>query len=128
MLVGRLVPLRCNPSGQLLGWYRLGSADGPAPADNKLESWKAEDVLCLHLVEGRTLLLSVEIQVESTIRLKLPVSTAIPASMLVDSLAAMLELPAGDWVLALDGNVLGAHTILEDRNLTVDSVLLVRRA
>jgi hypothetical protein len=44
---------------------------------------------------------------------------------LVDALAVLLDLPAGDWVLVSDGAVLEANAILEDRP---SGGLVLRRA
>jgi hypothetical protein len=124
-LIGRLIPARMSYDGTLLGWYRLGTQNGPLPADTRMESVSTEDPLYLHFVESRSVWLWVEVQEGP--RLRLPIHTALPMSMLMDGLASMLELPPGDWQISLDGVTLGAFHILEDRNPQPDARLIVRR-
>lgn len=126
ILVGRLIPARMSYDGRLLGWYRLGSANGPLPADTRLESVSTDEPLYLHFVESRSVSLWVEVQEGP--KLRLPVATAMPMNMLVDGLASMLDLPAGDWQVTLEGVTLGAFHILEDRNPPPDARLVLRRA
>ena len=124
-LIGRMIPARVGLDGRLLGWYRLGGSNGPLPADLKLESVSPDEVLYLHFVPGRSLWASVETAEGQ--RLRTPVHTAVPMSWLVDGAAELLDLPAGDWQIFLDGVMLGPHHILEDRNPGGELRLVLRR-
>lgn len=124
-LIGRMIPARVGLDGRLLGWYRLGGGNGPLPADLKLESVSPDEVLYLHFVPGRSLWASVETAEGQ--RLRTPVHTAAPMSWLVDGAAELLDLPAGDWQIFLDGVMLGPHHILEDRNPGPELRLVLRR-
>lgn len=124
LLVGQAVPIRATPDGRLAGWWRLGPSEGPLPADTRVDTLDPEQNLLFHFVESRTLLLDVEL---GTTRLRMPVATAVPVATLVDAFAALLDLPPGDWVLAIDGAALEPTHILEDRGVHAGSVLQLRK-
>jgi hypothetical protein len=128
LLVGQAVPLRTTLDGRVAGWYRLGPAAGPLPADTRLDTLDLEQTLVFHFVESRAVLLDVEVQgADVAARLRAPVATAIPVATLVDALASLLDLPAADWVVQLDGVALEPFHVLEDRALTETSRLLLKR-
>ncbi|MDP2314744.1 MAG: hypothetical protein Q8P41_17705, partial [Pseudomonadota bacterium] len=128
-LVGQVVPLRVALDGRLLGWYRLGPASGPLPADTRLETLDPEQTLVFHFVESRIVTCDIEIHAADRVtRLRAPVATATPVASLVDALAVLVDLPAGDWSAALDGVALEPFHILEDRPFGPRSVLAVKRA
>lgn len=127
MLVGRFVPARITPDGRFAGWYRVGNAAGPLSPDLRVDQLAPDENLSMIPVDGRVMVLDVEVVAETILRLRLPVHTALPIASLVDGIAAMLDLPAGDWTLSLDGNPLGAWHILEDRPLSSGSVVQIRR-
>jgi hypothetical protein len=125
VLVGQMVPMRATPDGRLTGWYRLGPAAGPLPASTRLDSIAAEEVLYFHGVPGQLLHLTVE---AAGATLVLPVHTAVPVATLIDALASILNLPAGDWNLQVDGATLDSSGILEDVALTPETRLTVVKA
>ena len=125
VLVGQMVPMRATPDGRLTGWYRLGPAAGPLPASTRLDSIAAEEVLYFHWVPGQLLHLTVE---AAGATLVLPVHTAVPVATLIDALASILNLPAGDWNLQVDGATLDSSGILEDVALTPETRLTVVKA
>jgi hypothetical protein len=120
LLIGSLAPIRLTPDGRLDAWYRLGDTTGPAPADQRLDRYTEADVLVLHAIENRPHL--VEVEAEGT-RLRTSVGTAVPVLSLIDGLAQLLDLPAGDWALLADGEPLDAFAILADRALPARLVL-----
>ncbi len=129
LLVGQVVPMRVGLDGRAAGWYRLGPASGPLPPTTRLEQLDPEQLLLFHVIEGRILTLDIEVHTEpSVVRLRAPVGTAIPAASLMDSLAALLDLPPADWQLVLDGVPLEPFDLLDDRPLQSDSRLVARRA
>jgi hypothetical protein len=127
VVTGRLVPPRISLDGRLLGWYRLGNAKGPLPADTRMESVSPEEALFLHFIPSRMLWLTIEI-VDPAIRMRSTVATAVPIASLLDGLAVSLDLAAGEWQASLDGVALSHHHILEDRPLLPESRLVIRRA
>ena len=128
-LIGQVVPLRTGLDGRLLGWYRLGPASGPLPADTRLDALDPEQTLLFHFVESRLVTLDVEVHTAAgPVRLRAPLASALPVASLVDALAALLDLPAADWVATLDGAALEPFHILEDRPLHARSALVVKRA
>jgi hypothetical protein len=112
MLVGQLVPIRTTPDGRLLGWYRLGPASGPLPPQMRLEELDEEGTYVCHFIENGWVRLDVQ---AGDTKLVLPVGTATPVASVVDGLAVLLNLPAGDWSAWLDGKALEPFEILADR-------------
>lgn len=123
-LIGTLVPLRCSADGRLLGWYRLGTAQGLMSAEITVGSLDEEETLFLHFVENRVHWLRVEAEGHVW---RAPVGDAVPAASVVDALALQLALGDGPWELLLDGAPLDDFHILADRTLTPASTLLLRR-
>jgi hypothetical protein len=118
--------MRTTLDGRLAGWWRLGPAAGPLPADTRLDALDPEEPLLFHFVENQVRMVDLEVWAGATpTRLRAPLGTAVPVQSLVDALAVLLDLPAGDWVLVSDGAVLEANAILEDRP---SGGLVLRRA
>lgn len=114
-LVGYVLPVRADLTGQLSGWYRLdqdGRALSPSAA---LESVDAARPLVIRFVPNQVVFADIEIvSGPAPARFVAPVGTAVPAATLVDHLAAWLGLPDGRWRLCRDGRVLDSHAILAD--------------
>lgn len=128
-LVGQVVPLRISLDGRLVGWYRLGPASGPLPADTRLDKLDPEQTLVFHPVDSRYMPCDIEVHgPDGVTRLRAPLATATPIVSLVDALAVLADLPAGDWVATLDGAALEPFNILEDRPLASRSLFVVKRA
>ncbi|MFZ5481673.1 MAG: hypothetical protein ACOZNI_33225, partial [Myxococcota bacterium] len=128
LLVGQAIPLRTTLDGRVAGWWRLGPESGPLPADTRLDALDPEQTLVFHFVESHVVVVDVEVQgADVAARLRAPVATGVPATSLLDALAGMLDLPAGDWIIALDGVALEPFHILSDRPLTDTSRLVLRR-
>lgn len=127
MLVGRFVPTRVTPDGRWNGWYRLGNLTTILSPDLRVEQLAPDETWYLHPVEGQLRVFDVEIVADTSVKLRLPVHTALPVGSVIDGLAALADLPPGDWALRLDGVPLGTWHILEDRELFATSKLVLRR-
>lgn len=123
-LVGQLVPLRVSADGRLLGWYRIGTEEGPLPVDHDVASLDDEANHPLHFVENRVAWFKVVAEGRA---FQLAVGLAVPVASLVDALAVQLDLPDTSWLLELDGIGLDDFHILADHPTTPLSVLTLRR-
>ncbi|GDX79089.1 hypothetical protein LBMAG42_09000 [Deltaproteobacteria bacterium] len=123
-LVGQLVPLRVSADGRLLGWYRIGTDEGPLPVDHDVASLDDEVNYPLHFIENRVAWFKVLAEGRA---LQLAVGLAVPVASLVDALALQLDLPDTNWLLELDGIALDDFHILADHSTTAASVLTLRR-
>jgi hypothetical protein len=117
-LVGTAAPIRATADGRMLGWYRLGTADGPLPADTRLESLDADALLHMHFVRSRSILLDVTVtRPEGPVRLRLPGASAVPVATVLDAITATLDLAPGEWTISLDDRALDPFEILADRGV-----------
>jgi hypothetical protein len=113
-LVGMLLPVRCDATGGLRGWYRF-SQGGVQPAGNPtMGAFDDGQPLELVLVPNRVELLSLTVQAERPASLVLQLGLAVPACAIVDHVAELLSLPAGRWRLYAGGEPLQPHGILAD--------------
>jgi hypothetical protein len=109
------------------GWYRLGPASGPLPADTRLESLAADPVLHLHRVEARLVRARVTARTPEGLRsIVTDVCTTVPASSLAAALAGMFEL-TGDWQIRAGDAVLGPFHVLADVNEDAQRTLSLER-
>jgi hypothetical protein len=128
LLLGQALPLPLAADGRVAGWYRLGPASGPLPADTRLEALGADPVLHLHRVESRLVRARVTARTPDGLRTILTdVCTTIPVSSLSSALAGMFEL-SGDWQIRAGEVVLGPFHVLADVSEDAQRALSLERA
>jgi hypothetical protein len=119
--------MRTTLDGRLAGWWRLGPASGPLPADTRLDALDPETALVFHFVESQLLDAVIEVRGDAPARLRAPVGAAVPVQSLTDAIATLLDLPPGDWALSYDGATLDPFHILADRGFRPGGVLVLTR-
>ena len=114
-MMGRVLPLPFEQSGNLKSWYRFEQGGKRVSPTLKVSDLASSP---LHVVSVMGDTRMVEIAVLSNkgqdVRFTNPVSTVIPISSLTSHLQQWLALPAAEWELVVDGTVLDPHMILDD--------------
>ena len=115
-MIGRVVPLPFDQSGNLMSWYRFEQDGERIDPTAKLSDLASTSSLEMVTVTGDTCL--VEIVVLSKkgqdVRFSNPVSTVVPVLSLTAHLQHWLALPTAEWELVVNGEVLDPHMILDD--------------
>ena len=124
-LTGTVVPVRTDLQGRVRVGYRLGTADGPLAGDTQIATLEGTELI-LHPVVAREVWMTVEVATDPATTFRTPVSTALPASSVVDALAAWLNLPAGKWYLKLWDASIGPHTLMDELDLSDATLVLTR--
>lgn len=114
-LLGSVLPVRADLQGNISGWYRIERDGQIFPASRRLGELDAQQTYMLRFVPNQTVHADIDASAAgSPVRFVAPVGVAVPAVTLVDHLAAWLGLPAGDWMLEANGQLLGAYGIVHD--------------
>ena len=114
-MLGNIIPVRTDLTGQISGWYRLALGETPIAPATRMSELDVKKTYALYHVPNTTRYADIEVLgAGAPVRFVAPVGTAVPVISLIDHLSAWLALPAGEWVLSAEGVPLSGYSILDD--------------
>lgn len=114
LLTNRLIAIRTNLAGQLLGWYRFKQSGKIYKGSERMGDLDPRLPIELFCVQNALMWANIEISDKQSIQYRAQVGLAVPILSLIDHLIGVYELEHAGWGLEVNGQVAGIHDILWD--------------